>query len=280
MNGKELALRIREKVKMRIQIQKANPGLAVLLVGNDPASHTYVRIKQKACEETGIHFEKYLYPEDTGEKELIAKIEELNVREDIHGILVQVPLPKQDANRVIAAIDPKKDVDGFHQTNLRLLKKGERCLAPPVALGVMKLVDASVMDPRGLLAIIVSSDLFAKPLTILLRERGVAAERVDPEDKELAEITKTADILVVAVGRPGFITEKHIKHGATVIDVGTTKVAEKIVGDVDVLSVENTAGWLSPVPGGVGPMTVAMLLMNVLKAYDWQKLRERRAEAE
>lgn len=272
LKGRELADRIRLKIKNRIEAAGVSPGLAVILVGNDPASHTYVGLKQKACEEAGIRFEKFLYFATESEETLINKIKELNDRNDIQGILVQLPLPSQDPNPIIDAIDPKKDVDGFHRENVQNLKKGLPGLVPAVALGIMKLVDEPKLDLNGKHAIIVGSELFAEPLVSLVEERGMTPDVVSASDPELQEKTKTADVLIVAVGRPGLITGGMVKTGSIVIDVGTTRVDEKLVGDVDRVSVDSVAGYITPVPGGVGPMTVAMLLVNVLKAYNLQKI--------
>ncbi|MBM5789816.1 bifunctional 5,10-methylenetetrahydrofolate dehydrogenase/5,10-methenyltetrahydrofolate cyclohydrolase [Candidatus Parcubacteria bacterium] len=265
LDGRAIAERIREKIKQRVANLPSKPGLAVLLVGSNPASHTYVNIKQKACEEVGIHFEKTSYSATETEETLINHIRTLNARADIHGILVQLPLPSQDATRIIAEINPEKDVDGFHPENVRRLKAGEPAIASAVALGVMKLI-----GPRTGDAVIVSSPLFAEPLITLMKERRINAIVVDGDDPSLAQKTKTADILVVAVGRPEFLTGEMVKPGATVIDVGTTKKDGVLYGDADRASVASVAGALTPVPGGVGPMTVAMLLVNVLKAYDLQ----------
>lgn len=269
LNGRQLASRIREKIKTRVAALPSQPGLAVLLVGVDPASHTYVGLKRAACEEAGIRFEQSLYFATEPEETLIHKIEELNARADIHGILVQLPLPTQDADRVIAAIDPKKDVDGFHPANLEALRRGEPSIASAVALGVMKLLDEA--KAHGHAACIVSSTLFAAPLEILLKERGVTSTVVQPEDPTFAQQTREADILIVAKGIPGLIRGDMVKPGATVIDVGTTRTEEGLKGDVDFESVQPVADAITPVPGGVGPMTVAMLLVNILKAYDLQK---------
>lgn len=271
LDGKSLADAIRAKVKDRVSRLPAAPGLAVLLVGDDPASHLYVGLKQKACAEAGIRFEKLLYPADVAEAVLLADIAQLNARPEVTGILVQLPLPSQDADRVVGAMDPKKDVDGFHPKNVEALTAGKPSLAPPVHLGVMKLIEASGTEVRGKAAALVCSDLFARPLTALLKERGVNATTVSPDDKSLAEKTRQADIVMTAVGRPKLITGSLLKPGAIVIDVGTTKLDEKTVGDVDRASVDPVAGWVSPVPGGVGPLTVAYLLLNLLKAQELQK---------
>lgn len=268
LNGRELAARIREKIRTRVQALQTRPGLGVILVGDDPASHLYVSLKKQACEEAGIFFELNHYPSDTPEQDLIKKIEELNARKDIHGILVQLPLPSQQADHVIAAIDPLKDVDGFHPENLERLRRGEPCIASAVGLGVMKLIDEAKAHGK---ACIVSSPLFAAPLLLLLKERGVESTVVQAENTDLAQQTQKADILIVAEGIPDLIRGDMVKPGATVIDVGTTRTDEGLKGDVDFQSVEPVAGALTPVPGGVGPMTVAMLLVNILKAYDLQR---------
>lgn len=268
LDGKQLALRIREKIKARVTTLPSQPGLAVLLVGDDPASHLYVSLKKQACEEAGIRFELTLYPSNIAQDDLVAKVEELNQRVDIHGILVQLPLPTQNADRVIAAIDPIKDVDGFHPENLKRSREGKPALASAVAMGVMKLIDEANAHGN---ACIISSPLFAAPLVILFKERGVLATVIQAEDTDLAQWTRQADILVVAEGIPGLIRGDMIKPGATVIDVGTTRTDGGLKGDVDFESVEPVAGALTPVPGGVGPMTVAMLLVNILKAYDLQR---------
>lgn len=270
LDGRTLAQNIREKVKARVQALGTQPGLAVILVGDDPASHTYVALKKKACEEAGIRFEQHLYfatePEDT----LINKIHELNTRADVTGILVQLPLPTQNADRIIAQIDPLKDVDGFHPVNLQNLEAGKPAIASAVALGILKLIGEAPRETNSE-AVIVSSSLFAKPLQTLLREQHVLSTVVQSDDPKLADKAKTADILIVAVGQPGLITGDMVKPGATVIDVGTTRTDAGLKGDVDFDSVSKIAGAITPVPGGVGPMTVAMLLVNILKAYDLQR---------
>ncbi|MBI4714002.1 bifunctional 5,10-methylenetetrahydrofolate dehydrogenase/5,10-methenyltetrahydrofolate cyclohydrolase [Candidatus Uhrbacteria bacterium] len=267
IDGRTLAQTIRVKIKQRVAALPSSPGLAVILVGTDPASHTYVSIKQRACEEVGIHFEKYLYSATESEEIIIKKIRELNARKDINGILVQLPLPNQDADRVIAEIDPKKDVDGFHPDNISKLKLGEPALAPAVALGILKLIDSTNEPLSEKTAMIISSERFAEPISALLREQGVASNVCPEEHSNLKEQSSQSDILIVAEGHPNFVKGDMVKPGAIVIDVGTTKVDGKLTGDVDQASVEPIAGYLTPVPGGVGPMTVAMLLENVLKAY-------------
>lgn len=270
LDGKKLAEAIREKVKTRVAALPTPPGLAVILVGDDPASHTYVALKARACAQAGIRFEQWSYAADESEEALIKKIRELNAREEIHGILVQLPLPAQDADHVIAAIDPMKDVDGFHPMNLERLESGKPAIASAVALGIMKLI-SEAPHRTGSTATIVSSPLFAKPLKILLREQGISAVVLAPDVPDLSAQTRTADVLIVAVGQPGLITRDGVKPGAVVIDVGTTRTDAGLKGDVDFNAVAPIAGAITPVPGGVGPMTVALLLVNILKAYDLQR---------
>lgn len=268
LDGRALARTVREQIKERVARLPSSPGLGVILVGNDPASHLYVSLKEQACREAGIRFEKQLYDAAVPEKELVAQIEKWNGRDDIDGILVQLPLPSQDEDRVIAAIDPGKDVDGFHPKNIRKLDAGEPGMISAVALGVMRLIGETGRSLSGLSAVIVASALFAHPIVKLLENESVRSSVIAADDPKLSDKTKTADILVVAVGKPGLITAPCVKPGAIVIDVGTTRVGDSVVGDVDSISVEPVAGSLTPVPGGVGPMTVAMLLENVLKAYE------------
>lgn len=278
LDGRAIAARIREIVKARVTRMPVKPGLAVILVGEDPASHLYVSLKRRACEDAGIRFELWQYPAEEPEAVILAKIEELNQRNDVTGILVQLPLPSQDADRVIAHIHPNKDVDGFHRDNVRALSEGRPGIVSALALGILKLIDEAKRGTGSIpaTAVVVGSALFAEPIRYLLAEQRVFCERVDPDDADLAAKTGSADILVVGVGRPGLITGACVKAGAIVIDVGTTKRGGRVVGDVDGPSVEPVAGALSPVPGGVGPMTVAMLLLNVLKAAELQRQTEER----
>ena len=261
LDGRALSARIRDKVKAMISQLPATPGMAAILVGDDPASHLYVSLKEKACADVGIHFEKFLYPADEPTEEIVKKIAELNKRKDIHGILVQFPLPTQNAETIIAALDPDKDIDGFHPESLRRLEAGVPGLVAPVALGVMKLVDSAGRNLPGLKAALVCSEIFARPLKALLQEQQVT----------LVEETTAADIIIIAVGRPRMLKAADIKDGAIIIDVGTTKTAEGLLGDVDFASVSGKAGAITPVPGGVGPTTVAMLVLNVVKAFQLQR---------
>lgn len=270
IDGRSLALTIRNKIKKLVSELNSQPGLAVILVGDDPASHTYVTLKEKACLEAGIHFEKFVYDENETEDALIKKVHELNERNDINGILVQLPLPGHDEDKVIAAINPKKDVDGFHAKSIQALDEDKPGLVSPVALGVLKLIDATEQDITNKKAVIIASVFFAHPIQVLLERRNVFVEVVARSDAELNKKTSDADILIVAVGQPGLITSSMIKKDAIIIDIGITKLDGKILGDVNADSDTNTR-WMTPVPGGVGPMTVAMLLINVAKAYQLQK---------
>lgn len=281
LNGKALALHIRSELKEEIKRLGTTPGLAVLLIGDDPASHMYVRLKEKAAAEVGIHFEKILLPQNIEEELVLAKIDTLNRRQDIHGIVVQLPLPPHlHEDRVTQEIFPEKDADGFHPKNIELLMAGpvrgregsQRTstsngagtprVVPNVMQGILRLIDATGVSPSGKrAAILANSDVFATPLAKLLVDRGVVADyRLQIRDYS---IVKKADILIVALGKPHAITNDMIKDGAMIIDVGTTRVDGKILGDVHP-NVSEKAGWLTPVPGGVGPLTVAYLLKNVV----------------
>jgi methylenetetrahydrofolate dehydrogenase (NADP+) / methenyltetrahydrofolate cyclohydrolase len=271
LDGKAIARTIRDKVAVRVANLGTRPGLAVVLVGDDPASHKYVELKKIACEEAGIGFELCLYDAEVEEQVIIDKVREFNGREDVTGILVQLPLPNQDAGNVIPEIDPLKDVDGFHRENVEKLKRGEFSIISATALGVMKLIQVAALGkefPKT--ATIVSSPLFAEPLEIMLKQEKAEVIVTQAEDSKLVEKTRNADVIIVAEGMPGLIKAEHVKPGAIVIDVGTTKRNEILEGDVDFESVKPVASALTPVPGGVGPMTVAMLLVNILKAYSLQ----------
>lgn len=274
LNGKKIAKQIRSEIKKQISELKVKPGLAVILIGADPASHLYVSLKEKACREVGINFEKFLFPPFSEEDEIIKKIEELNEKKDINGILVQLPLPGQNADKIIAAIDPNKDVDGFHPDNLHRLETNQLCLVSPVVLGVMRLIRETNEPLTGKKAALIMSKIFARPFRAVLARAGANVEIIAPEDQMLGEKTKNSDILIVAVGQPNFITGTMVKTGATVIDIGTSRLKNRVVGDVDSISVKTNTAWLAPVPGGVGPMTVAMLLSNTIAAFRNQQSSE------
>ncbi|RMD51004.1 bifunctional 5,10-methylenetetrahydrofolate dehydrogenase/5,10-methenyltetrahydrofolate cyclohydrolase [Candidatus Parcubacteria bacterium] len=272
LKGKILAAEIRAKAKKIIEKLPNPPGMAVILVGNDPASHLYVHLKEQAAREVGIFIEKFIFPADVSEQTLLQKIKELNSRPDMHGILVQLPLPHQDEDKIIASIDPKKDIDGFHPINRQKMASGEEALIPPVALGILELIKASNQPLKGKRAIIIgNSKVFAEPLLFLFQKYGTNAQYINKNTGGLAAIARTADIVIVAVGEPDFLKEDMVKEGAIVIDVGTNKNKNnKTVGDV-AKKVKNKAAFISPVPGGVGPLTVAYLLMNVISAAKIQE---------
>lgn len=270
LRGKQLAASIREKAKKRIAKLDHPPGMAAILVGEDPASHLYVTLKEKASKEAGIYFEKIFFKANVKNKEVIDAIKELNARNDIHGILVQLPLPAQNEDAVIAAIDPMKDIDGFHPKNRELRSQGIPSLFPPVALAIMRLIQASNQPlKQKTAAVIANSEIFVEPLMALLAEQDIDAQFFSPEDRALGAKIRVADIVVVAVGRANFITKDMVKDGAIIVDVGTNKMDSKVVGDV-ARNARELAAFITPVPGGVGPLTVAYLLMNVVKAYGMQ----------
>ena len=248
-----------------------NPGLAVIIVGDDPASRVYVNNKKKACEDLGIYSEEYAMPGETTEEELLKLIDELNSRKEISGILVQLPLPKHiDEKNVINAIDPKKDVDAFHPVNVGKIMVGDFDFVPCTPAGVMELIKESGIDVAGKDCVVVGrSNIVGKPQAMLLLHKNGTVTICHSKTKDLKEKTKNADILVAAVGIPNFITGDMIKPGAVVIDVGINRIAPKtLVGDVDYESAEKVAGAITPVPGGVGPMTIAMLMRNTIKAAE------------
>ncbi len=276
LNGKILAKTIRDKAKVRVEKLDSPPGLGVILVGENPASVLYVGLKENAAKEVGIYVERKDLPPETSTQEVLDIIEDFNARKEINGILVQLPLPDGlDTDAIISAIDPMKDIDGFHPENLRLLFANTPKLVPPTALGVMRLLQATRLPLNGKSAVIIgNSEIFAKPIIELMRDAGIAAAFVQKDTEALASITRAADILVTAIGSPHFITPDMTKPSGVVIDVGTSKGPDgKTVGDGSPLLLNHT-GFLSPVPGGVGPLTVAYLLLNVIKAKELQE-RER-----
>lgn len=274
INGKEIGQQIRQSIAQRVAELKEKgvaPGLAVILVGEDPASQTYVRNKYRSCEAIGIYSEVIKLPETTTEEELLEQIEALNERKDIHGILVQLPLPKHiNEDHVIAAISPDKDVDGFSPVSVGKMMLGQDTFLPCTPFGVMKLLEHSEIDIAGKHAVVVGrSHIVGKPMGQLLLQKDATVTYAHSKTKDLPSITKQADILVVAVGRPKFITKEHVKPGAVVIDVGINRDENnKLVGDVDFEEVAPISSYITPVPGGVGPMTITMLLYNTVKAAE------------
>ena len=270
--GKEVAKRIKDELREEVTALKAkgiNPGLAVIIVGDDPASRIYVNNKKKACEECGIYSEEYALPGQTSEADLLELISVLNKSDKISGILVQLPLPKGiDEKKVIDAIDPKKDVDAFHPINVGKIMVGDFDFVPCTPAGVMELIKESGIDPCGKECVVVGrSNIVGKPMAMLLLHKNGTVSICHSKTTNLCEKTKKADILVVAVGKANFITGDMIKPGAVVIDVGMNRLEnKKLAGDVDFESAEKVAGAITPVPGGVGPMTIAMLMKNTVKA--------------
>lgn len=274
IDGRAVAAKITERSRAELARLGFAPGLAAILVGDDPASRLYVGLKEKACAKLGLRFEKHLFPKDAQPAAVLAKLAELNARDDVDGILVQLPLPPQfDENAVINAIEPAKDADGFHFENLSLLLMDSPRLVPGLVAGVMELLKATgepLKDRRAL--VIARSRVFIAPLDKLLHDAGAKPEYVRPDYDDLAVLLREADIVIVAAGQPKLITGGKIKPGATVIDIGTNQVDGRPVGDADFESVKEVAGWLTPVPGGVGPVTVAMLLASVIRLAGQRRL--------
>ena len=274
IDGVKLAASLREQVAERAAVlsrQGVKPGLAVVLVGSDAASQVYVRNKVAACEKAGLHSVLEQYPADLTEDALLSRIKILNADHSIHGILVQLPLPKHiDAHRVIEAIAAEKDVDGFHVSNAGLLMTGTPLFTPCTPYGVMKILESEQISLRGAVAVVVgASNIVGKPMAMLLQAAGSTVTICNSKTRDLAWHTRHADIVVVATGKPGMVTGDMIKPGAIVIDVGINRTADgKLCGDVDYASVSQVAGAITPVPGGVGPMTIAMLLVNTIEAAE------------
>jgi methylenetetrahydrofolate dehydrogenase (NADP+)/methenyltetrahydrofolate cyclohydrolase len=272
IDGKQIAQQIRSdlarQIQERIEQGKPRPGLAVVLVGDNPASQLYVKMKQKACLEVGIHSEEHRLPASISQGRLLGLIDQLNSDPRIQGILVQLPLPDGlDEEEVIMRIRPEKDVDGFHPINVGRLAIGADTYVPCTPAGVMKMLDWINYDPAGKKAVVVGrSNIVGKPVAQLLLKRNATVTICHSHTKDLMDECRQADILVAAVGRPQMIKADWVKPGAAVIDVGINKIGKKTVGDVDFDNVKEVAGWITPVPGGVGPMTIAMLLANTVRA--------------
>ena len=280
INGKEIGQEIRTGVATRVQALKAQgitPGLAVILVGDNPASKTYVANKQKSCEQIGMYSELVKLPEDISEQALLEQICELNDRKEIHGILVQLPLPKHiDEDKVIQTISPAKDVDGFSPISVGKMMLGQDTYLPCTPYGVMKLLEHSGIEVAGKHAVIVGrSHIVGKPMGQLLLQKDATVTYTHSKTQDLPSFTKQADILIAAVGRANFITKEHIKEGAVVIDVGINRDEDNhLCGDVDFADVDGIASHITPVPGGVGPMTITMLLENTVQAAEKELQRQ------
>lgn len=278
IDGKHISEEVREGIKREVAARGAKgiPGLAVILVGEDPASQIYVRNKRKMCDAVGIYSEQYTLPQDSLESEVLNLIDDLNQNPRIHGILVQLPLPgKINARHVLDAVSPEKDVDGFHYLNMGKLIANRPGFVSCTPLGIIELLDRSKIEINGAHAVVVGrSDIVGKPAALLLLHRHATVTICHSKTRDLQSVCREADILVAAIGKPQFITEKMVKPGAAVIDVGINRLPDgRLVGDVDFNPVSEVAGAITPVPGGVGPMTIAMLLSNTLQSAKWTKPR-------
>jgi methylenetetrahydrofolate dehydrogenase (NADP+)/methenyltetrahydrofolate cyclohydrolase len=273
IDGKKISGEIRNRLAEEIQKLKKKtgktPGLATVLVGDDPASAVYVRNKNKICGELGFQSFEQKLSADTSEEKLLQLVEELNSNKDVHGILVQLPLPDQiDSEKILQAIDPQKDVDGFHPINVGKLVVGNALLTPCTPTGIIALLDRYDIEISGKHAVIIGrSNIVGKPVSMLLLQRNATITICHSRTQNLEEITRSADILVAAVGRANFVTEEMVSEGTVVIDVGINRVDGKLTGDVDFEPVSKKASHITPVPGGVGPMTIALLMENTLKAF-------------
>ena len=272
ISGKETAAKIRERLRAQIdQLREKGyqPGLAVVIVGDDPASQVYVRNKEKACKEVGIAAQTFALPKETTQQELMALIDTLNARSDVHGILVQLPLPRHlDEHQVINAILPEKDVDAFHPVNVGKIMIGDFDYVPCTPAGVMALLEEAQIDLSGKRAVVIGrSNIVGKPQAMLLLHKNATVTICHSKTQHLEEITRQADIIVVAIGKAHFLRGDMVKDGVVVIDVGMNRLENgKLAGDVDFDTVAPKASYITPVPGGVGPMTITMLLQNTVTA--------------
>ena len=290
LDGKAIAGELREELAQQVseftERSGVTPCLAAVLVGDDPASEVYVRNKRRACKKAGVASQLHRLAADTTEEQLLALVAELNTAADVHGILVQLPLPRQiDETRVLDAVHPLKDVDSFHPENVGLVAQGRPRFLPCTPHGCMQILHRSGIEASGKHAVVVGrSEIVGKPLASMLMQRNshlgpnaanATVTVCHSRTANLAEITRQADILVAAIGQAGFIKSDMVQPGATVIDVGINRVADQLVGDVDFDTVKEVAGAITPVPGGVGPLTIAMLLANTLTAAMLQRSGER-----
>lgn len=271
IDGNKISGEIRAELKNEVDAMSKDgvvPGLAVVLIGENPASQVYVRMKEKACGEVGIYSRKITLPEDTSEQEVLSLIADLNSDAQINGILVQLPLPKHiDEKKILDAIDPDKDVDGFHPVNVGRLVIGEPLFPPCTPQGIIELLKRTGVDINGKDAVIIGrSNIVGKPIAMLLMHENATVTVCHSRTKDLAAKASAADILVAAIGKPEMVTADMVKEGAVVIDVGVNRVEDKLVGDVNFEAAKEKASAITPVPGGVGPMTIAMLLSNTVKS--------------
>ena len=273
IDGKALALQVREGLIAESAAVLAKtgvkPGLATILVGDDPASHLYVKSKQKACDAAGIYIDDHKLPASTTQAELLALIAKENADPKIHGILVQLPLPKHiDSKVVLEAVSPDKDADGFHPYNFGRLVEGHPVFEACTPKGVIKMIESTGVSIEGKRAVVLGrSNIVGKPLALMLLQRNATVTICHSKTKDLPAVCREAELLLVAIGKAKFVTSDMVREGAIVIDVGTNRLPDgKVVGDVDFEPVSQKAGWISPVPGGVGPMTIAMLLDNTVES--------------
>lgn len=273
IDGKALAQQVRDRLTIESAAVLAKtgvkPGLATILVGDDPASHQYVKSKQKACDAAGIYIDDHKLPASTTQAELLSLIEKMNADPKIHGILVQLPLPKHIESRVVLeAVSPDKDADGFHPYNFGRLVEGNPVFEACTPKGVIKMIESTGVGIEGKRAVVLGrSNIVGKPLALMLLQRNATVTICHSKTKDLPAVCREADLLLVAIGKAKFVTVDMVKEGAMVIDVGTNRWTDgKLCGDVDFEAVSQKAGWISPVPGGVGPMTIAMLLENTVES--------------
>lgn len=267
IDGKKIADRIMHDVRREIVDNDIHAGLTVFLVGDDKPSHLYVKLKEKACKKCGINFNKYVIEADATQESIIQAIQFINNDPETDAILVQLPLPEHiNEQAVINAIDPKKDVDGFHPKTMEAFLREDSDFMPGLAEGVIRLIESTKQPLEEKQAVIIAnSDIFARPVEKLLQDKGISSSYVQPDDQNLEDQVSNADIVIIAIGRSRYLTADMIKPGAIIIDVGTNKEGKQVIGDVDFERVKEVAGFITPVPGGVGPVTVAMLLENTIK---------------
>ncbi len=272
IDGKKISQSVKDDLKLKCNELKqkcVTPGLAVVLVGDDPASKTYVAMKEKACKTVGINSFMHKFDENISENELLSLIEKLNKDDEVHGILVQLPLPSHiDTDKILEAIDPKKDVDGFHAVNVGYLSQNKKSFVACTPLGIMKLLDENNINVTGLNACVIgASNIVGKPMINLLLNRRATVTCTHSKTKDLSFHTKNADLIIVGVGKPNLLKADMVKEGAVVVDVGINRLEDgRLVGDVDFESVAPKCSLITPVPGGVGPMTIAMLLSNTIQS--------------
>ena len=273
IDGKKVSTQIKQKIIAEVKALKEKtgkvPGLAVVLVGDDPASAVYVRNKNKTCKNVGFQSFENILPADTSESKLLNLIDELNNDEKVNGILIQLPLPNHIASqKILEAINPGKDVDGFHLENIGRLVTGNAVFKPCTPGGIIELLDQYKVEIEGKNAVVLGrSNIVGKPIAFLLLERNATVTICHSRTKDLPTILRSADILIAAIGKPNFVTSSMVKDNVVIIDVGINRVEDKLIGDVDYQSVSKKVSLITPVPGGVGPMTIAMLMANTLQAF-------------